>query len=81
MANETFVTVKAAKEDSKVVLWEKDPLHPDGEIFITGDGVTHKVAKTAAVQRALADGKLVESHAAPAHAAPAADAKPAAKKE
>lgn len=73
MANEAFVTVKSAKEDSQVVLWERDTLHPDGEIFITGDGVTHKVAKTAAVQRALADGKLVEAHMV--HAAPAAKEK------
>lgn len=60
-----FVTVKAAKEDGRVALYET---HPDqvtddnktGEVFISGDGKAHTVARTPAVEQKLRDGVLVE---------------------
>jgi hypothetical protein len=65
-----FVTVKAAKEDNRVVLWETHPDHitkdnPTGEIFITGDGKTHTVARTPEVEKRLRDRTLVETNETP----------------
>lgn len=42
-----------------IALWEVDPQHPEGEIFIAGDAVV-EVAKTPAVMKALADNRIVE---------------------
>lgn len=42
---------------AQVALYEVDPNHPDGEVYIAGKG-TFEVAETSAVNRALADGKL-----------------------
>lgn len=53
------IFVKAAKNDNRVAVWDQDKAHPNGEIFITGDGQTHEVARTAKVERALGSGKLV----------------------
>jgi len=55
-----FVTVKSASRDDRVALWESNTDHPNGEAFIVGNGKTHKVALTAAVQQRLNAGVLVE---------------------
>lgn len=55
-----LITVKSAKQDGRVCLWEVNAAHPDGEIFISGDGKPHKVARTSAVQQRLNAGVLVE---------------------
>jgi len=52
------ISVKATDE-TKVGIWERNEDHPDGEIFVSGDAVV-KVAKTPAVNRALARGLIVE---------------------
>ncbi len=59
------IKVKGANLDGVVVIWE---IHPDhetdqnktGEIFITGDGKQHEVARTAEVNARLHAGTLVE---------------------
>lgn len=51
--------VKSGREDNRVALWERDPRHPDGEVFITGDQPV-KVARTSAVAARLNSGSLVE---------------------
>ena len=56
----SIITVKGAGDDNKVVLWEKDDAHPDGEIFVSNDGKERRVAETAAVQRKIAEGLLVK---------------------
>ena len=43
----------------KVVLWERDPLHPEGEIFI-GDANPIEVGDTDAVQERIRTGALVK---------------------
>lgn len=68
MAN---ISVKGAGDNRKIVLWEKDDAHPDGEVVISNDGTTHTVAETAAVKRLVAEGALVKvegSKVAPASA-------------
>lgn len=45
---------------NKVVLWEKDPAHPKGEVLIAGDNPV-EVGLTPAVSQALRDGKVVEA--------------------
>lgn len=55
-----FITVKAANEDGKVVLWERNPEQPDGEVFISGDGKEYQVARTHEVEVRLKNGSLVE---------------------
>lgn len=52
--------VKAKAKSERVVLWEKDKTHPGGEVYITGNGATHKVALTPAVKSLLERGILVE---------------------
>lgn len=54
------ITVRGAQKDGRVVLWEHDPAHPKGEIFVVGDGETYTVAPTRAVKRLIGAGRLVE---------------------
>jgi hypothetical protein len=60
MATKT-IKVQAAKQDKKVVLFERHPDHPGGEIFIHGNDTVHEVAHTAAVKKAIHEGTLVEA--------------------
>lgn len=53
------IRVKGAANDRRVILWERHPAHPRGEIFIAGDGHAHTAAETAAVKRLLGEGRLV----------------------
>lgn len=55
-----LITVEATREDGRVALWEKHPDHPDGEVFVAGGNGRHEVARTPAVLRALAEGRLIE---------------------
>jgi hypothetical protein len=51
------ITVRAAANDGRVVLWEQRPGHPD--LWIAGDGRAVDVPLTPAVQAAIARGVLV----------------------
>ena len=59
------VRVKSNLPNDQVVLWERDPAHPDGEAYIAGD-TTVVVAETPAVSRLLAEKKIVKSGKQPA---------------
>lgn len=54
-----LIKVMSAKQDDRVALWEVHPDHPDGEIFVTGNGESYKVALTPMVKSRLNDGKLI----------------------
>lgn len=54
------IEVKAVTEDRKVVLWEKHPSHPNGEVWISGNGRAVKVARTAEVDKRIRSGVLVQ---------------------
>lgn len=56
----SIITVKGAGDDGKVVLWERNDAHPEGEIFVSNDGKDRKVAETAGVQRKIAAGEMVK---------------------
>ena len=57
----THIKVKAGDPNNKrVVLWERHPDHPNGEVFIAGGKDTHTVARTPQVAALLANGRLVE---------------------
>lgn len=43
--------------DNQVVLWERHPGHPNGEVFLAGNR-EFTVAKTPAVEARLRDGRL-----------------------
>lgn len=66
MAN--YITVKGKREKADidpqegnpVIFSEKDPSHPNGEIFIADDGNTYKVGETAAIKRLIHEGQLVK---------------------
>jgi hypothetical protein len=65
-----IITVKAAKEDGRVALFEAHPDNvtddnKDGEVFVVGDGKEWKVARTPTVEQKLRDGILVEVGVAP----------------
>ncbi len=55
-----LITVKAVDEDRRVKLWERHPSHPNGEIFISGNGRTVKVAHTTEVAKRIRTGVLVQ---------------------
>jgi len=55
-----LITVKSVKTDNKVCLWEVNPEHPNGEVFIYADGLPHQVARTSEVALRLNDRVLVE---------------------
>lgn len=57
------IKVSGAGDDRKVVLWEKNADHPNGEVMISNDGAEHEVAETAAVKRLMAEGTLVSAGA------------------
>lgn len=61
MADKTITVKGSGTPDSKVILWEKDDLHPDGEAWIVGDGKEYTVGETAAVKRLIGDGTLVKA--------------------
>lgn len=51
-------TLKVKSADGRV-FWEKHAAHPDGEVFVGGEGAV-KVAKTPNVVRAMRAGRLEE---------------------
>lgn len=60
----SYIKVKSnlpAKKDggSQVALYEVNPAHPDGEVFIAGETVV-EVAETSEVNRAIAEKRLVK---------------------
>lgn len=68
-----MITVKATNTDNRVALWQRHPDHPNGEIYIVGDGTEHQVAETQAVKQALNRGYLVEVEKKPAAKSKATD--------
>lgn len=54
-----------------VALWEKDPAHPTGEVYIAGPAPV-AAAETPGVNGALRDGLIEKCDAAPAPAPPPA---------
>lgn len=65
-----MITVRVAgPERNQVALWERHPAHPDGEVFLCGEG-EFRVAATPAVEARLRNGRLVavEPAVAPAFA-------------
>lgn len=55
------VEKRVAKGDigNKMILWEVDDAHPNGEISIADDGKEYEVAPTKAIKLRLADGRLL----------------------
>lgn len=53
------IKVMPARNDGQVVLWEVHPDHPNGEVWIVGDGTSCTVAITQRVRRLLNDNKLI----------------------
>lgn len=64
--------VKAANTDGRVALFERDPLHPDGEVMVYGDGRAHLVGRTAQVVALIRGEQLLELSASEADEANAA---------
>jgi len=58
MTSTFHVKVKGTSDDSRVVLWERDTRHPDGEVLLTGNAKPTKVALTRAVSDRIRDGVL-----------------------
>lgn len=55
-----MITVKSnLKDKSKVAFWEQHKAHPDGEVFVTGEG-EFQVARTTAVIQAIGQERIVE---------------------
>ena len=53
-----LVTVKSAKDDGKVIIWERHPDHPNQEAYVAGTNPV-VVALTDEVQRRIKSGALV----------------------
>lgn len=55
-----MITVKSnLKDTSKVAFWEQHAAHPNGEVFVTGDG-EFEIARTTAVIQAIGQGRIIE---------------------
>lgn len=55
-----LITVRAVEEDHRIKIWEKHPSHPNGEVWISGNGRAVKVARTAEVDKRIRSGVLVQ---------------------
>lgn len=64
-----LIEVRAAVTDGRCALWERDPAHPNGEVWVSGPKPV-KVAWTALVSAKLRDGELIRVDGAPAAADP-----------
>lgn len=51
--------VRVTTTDRRVVLHERHPAHPGGEVWLAGDGKSYLVGDTTAVRERIADGRLV----------------------
>ena len=65
-ANTITVAPGPKLKPGQVAIWERDPEHPGGEIYLAapheGQEAAHvKVARTAEVSKRLSDGRLVET--------------------
>ncbi len=60
-----IVTVRSTASDSKIVIWERHPEHPNGEVFVVSDQKEKRVALTSAVLAELAKGRLEIVFASP----------------
>lgn len=54
-----LVKVAPAKNDNRVVVWEVHPDHPNGEVFIVGNGKPYEVAHTPRIAGLLGRGVLL----------------------
>ncbi len=54
------ILVEPAETDGRVILWERHPQHPDGEIYLTADEGAEpvEVARTEGVNEAIREGRL-----------------------
>lgn len=50
--------VRATEQHGRIVFWEVDSRHPEGEVAVAGDRRTYTVAETPAVLKALANGEI-----------------------
>jgi hypothetical protein len=64
-----YITVEPGPkaEADKIILWEVDDAHPDGEISITDSSGPTMVGETARVMERIGDGRLVRSRAKADH--------------
>ena len=53
-----------ASDPTRVGLWDKNPAHPGGEVWVTGDAEV-EVADTTEVRDALTQKRIVEVREAP----------------
>ena len=53
-----IVTVRSTTSDGRVIVWERNPEHPNGEVFVSGDQKERRVALTSAVLAELSKGRL-----------------------
>lgn len=59
MADTIYVKAGPATPAGRVALWEVDPQHPGGEVFVAGESVV-EVAPTSKVNLRLRNEQLVE---------------------
>lgn len=55
-----LIRVMAAKHMDQVVLWERHPKHPGGEVFIKGDGTSSMVYPTPQIAGLIESGNLLK---------------------
>ena len=60
-----IVTVRSTASDGRVIVWERHPEHPNGEVFVVGDKEERRVALTSAVLAELSKGRLEIVFASP----------------
>jgi len=61
-----LVLVRSTTSDGRVIVWERNPEHPNGEVFVVGDRKEKRVALTSAILVELSKGRLEIVFAMPA---------------
>lgn len=57
---DTIKVISAKTDGNTVLLWERHPNHPGGEVYIIQNGKSHQVHPTVQVNRLLSTGLLVK---------------------
>lgn len=66
MADTITVAAHPDLAEGQVALWERDPEHPGGEVYVVAGGDECRVAETPAVAEAIANKRLVRADGRPA---------------
>lgn len=66
----TIYVKGVGKPDNRVILFERDAAHPNGEVFVVNNGRSFEVAETKAIKRLIGEERLERTDEAPVARSP-----------